>query len=118
MLLPAAVSLNRGCEDRPSRRKGGWEMGTEGAGAGVGPPREGQRVQGDKERRKEGRERKKEGREGGRKGDRNGEEDRDNNKAIRAICLIYFFKWSMYDCGEKTWRMFVRSRGEEADMCK
>lgn len=34
----AAMSLNRGCEERPSRRKGGWEVGTEGAGAGAGPP--------------------------------------------------------------------------------
>ncbi len=33
------MSLNRGCEERPSRRKGGgWEVGTEGAGAGAGPP--------------------------------------------------------------------------------
>lgn len=37
---PAAVSLNSGCEERPSRRNGGWETGTEGAGAGVGPPTE------------------------------------------------------------------------------
>ncbi len=34
----AAMSLNRGCEERPSRRKEGWEVGTEGAGAGAGPP--------------------------------------------------------------------------------
>lgn len=32
----AAMSLKRGCEERPSRRKGGWEVGTEGAGAGAG----------------------------------------------------------------------------------
>lgn len=32
------MSLNRGCEERPSRRKDGWEVGTEGAGAGAGPP--------------------------------------------------------------------------------
>lgn len=38
-LSPAvAMSLNRGCEERPSRRKEGWEVGTEGAGAGAGPP--------------------------------------------------------------------------------
>lgn len=35
----AAMSLNMGCEERPSKRKGGWEVGTEGAGAGAGPPR-------------------------------------------------------------------------------
>lgn len=35
---PAAMSLKRGCEVRPSKRKGGWDMGTEGAGVGVGPP--------------------------------------------------------------------------------
>lgn len=34
----AAMSLNRGCEERPSKRKEGWEVGTEGAGAGAGPP--------------------------------------------------------------------------------
>lgn len=34
----AAMSLNRGCEERPSRRKEGWEVGTEGAWAGAGPP--------------------------------------------------------------------------------
>lgn len=39
----AAISLNRGCEERPSKRKEGWEVGTEGAGAGAGPP--GQRGQ-------------------------------------------------------------------------
>lgn len=37
------MSLNRGCEERPSRRKEGWEVGAEGAGAGAGPP--GQRKQ-------------------------------------------------------------------------
>lgn len=34
----AAMSLNKGCEERPSKRKEGWEAGTEGAGAGAGPP--------------------------------------------------------------------------------
>lgn len=34
------MSLNRGCEERPSRRKEGWEVGTDGAGAGAGPPEE------------------------------------------------------------------------------
>lgn len=34
----AAMSLNRGCEERPSMRKEGWEVGTEEAGAGAGPP--------------------------------------------------------------------------------
>ena len=58
VLLPAAVSLNRGCEDRPSRRKEGWEMGTEGAGAGVGPP-------GGRGYRERGREGRKEGSKGG-----------------------------------------------------
>lgn len=43
----AAMSLNRGCEERPSRRKEGWEVGTEGAGAGAGPPgRRGHNTQG------------------------------------------------------------------------
>lgn len=37
----AAMSLNRGCEERPSKRKEGWEEGTEGAGAGAGPPGKG-----------------------------------------------------------------------------
>lgn len=37
---PAAVSLKSGCEERPSKRNGGWDTGTEGAGAGVGPPEE------------------------------------------------------------------------------
>lgn len=32
---PAAMSLKRGCEERPSKRKGGWDMGTEGAGVGL-----------------------------------------------------------------------------------
>lgn len=73
-------------------------MGTEGAGAGVGPPREGQRAQGERERRmKEGK--------GGRKGDRNREEGRDYNKAIRAV-FCFFFEWSMHGCGEKAWWMF------------
>lgn len=41
-LSPAdAMSLNKGCEERPSRRKGGWEAGTEGVGAGAGPPGKG-----------------------------------------------------------------------------
>lgn len=35
---PAEISLNKGCEEMPSRRKEGWEVGTVGAGAGVGPP--------------------------------------------------------------------------------
>ncbi len=39
---PAAMSLKRGCEVRPSKRKGDWDMGTEGAGVGVGPPKEGE----------------------------------------------------------------------------
>lgn len=34
----AAMSLNRGCEVRPSKRKGGWVFWTEGAEAGAGPP--------------------------------------------------------------------------------
>lgn len=34
----AATSLKSGGEERPSRRKEGWEEGTEGAGVGVGPP--------------------------------------------------------------------------------
>lgn len=38
----AAMSLNRGGEERPSRRKEGWEVGTEGAGAGGGPPGRGE----------------------------------------------------------------------------
>lgn len=37
-LSPAAISLNKACEEMPSRRKDGWGVGTEGAGAGVGPP--------------------------------------------------------------------------------
>lgn len=38
------MSLNRGGEERPSRRKEGWEVGTEGAGAGAGagPPGRGE----------------------------------------------------------------------------
>lgn len=32
----AAMSLNKGCEESPSKRKGGWEAGAGGAGAG--PP--------------------------------------------------------------------------------
>lgn len=36
------MSLNRGGEERPSRRKEGWEVGTEGAGAGGGPPGRGE----------------------------------------------------------------------------
>lgn len=32
------MSLKSGGEERPSRRKEGWEEGTEGAGAGAGPP--------------------------------------------------------------------------------
>lgn len=36
------MSLNRGGEERPSRRKAGWEVGTEGAGAGGGPPGRGE----------------------------------------------------------------------------
>lgn len=34
----AAMSLKSGGEERPSRRKEGWEEGTEGAGVGAGPP--------------------------------------------------------------------------------
>lgn len=37
----AAISLKRGGEERPSRRKEGWEVGTEGTGAGAGPPGKG-----------------------------------------------------------------------------
>lgn len=39
-ILPpaAAMSLKRGGEVRPSKRKAGWEEGTEVAGAGAGPP--------------------------------------------------------------------------------
>lgn len=32
------MSLKSGGEERPSRRKEGWEEGTEGAGVGAGPP--------------------------------------------------------------------------------
>lgn len=31
----AAMSLKRGCEERPSRRKEGWDVATEGAGVGT-----------------------------------------------------------------------------------
>lgn len=34
----AAMSLNRGCEERPSRRKEGWDVGTVGAGVEAGLP--------------------------------------------------------------------------------
>lgn len=40
MSSPAAMSLKRGCEVKPSKRKGGWDTGKEGAGVGVGAPTE------------------------------------------------------------------------------